>query len=100
MGAVDEMFLEQRRLVLMDTAPGSLLLEDVAENRPYAAWKAGVDARRTALGTGVRYLGSDQAKALIPLAEKGVEYLSMPDFLHCMHERVKSSRKNWRNFWR
>jgi len=54
-------------------------------------WKAGVDARLTALGTGVRYLVSDRAKALIQLAEKGLECLSMPDFFHCMPDLVKSS---------
>src|SRR5262249_24060217 len=39
----------------------------------------------------VRYLVSDRAKALIQLAEKGLECLSMPDFFHCMHDLVKSS---------
>ena len=81
-GAVDETFLEQMMLVLMDLRTGYLLLEDVAEDRTYATWKAGVDARLTALGTGVRYLVSDRAKALIQLAEKGLECLSMPDFFH------------------
>ena len=42
-----------------------------------------VEARLTALGTGVRYLVSDRAKALIQLAEQGLECLSMPDFFHC-----------------
>jgi len=90
-GAVDETFLEQMMLVLMDLRTGYLLLEEVAEDRTYATWKAGVDARLTALGTGVRYLVSDRAKALIQLAEKGLECLSMPDFFHCMHDLVKSS---------
>ena len=90
-GAVDETFLEQMMLVLMDLRTGYLLLEDVAEDRTYATWKAGVEARLTALGTGVRYLVSDRAKALIQLAEQGLECLSMPDFFHCMHDLVKSS---------
>ena len=90
-GAVDETFLEQMMLVLMDLRTGYLLLEDVAKDRTYATWKAGVEARLTALGTGVRYLVSDRAKALIQLAEKGLECLSMPDFFHCMHDLVKSS---------
>jgi hypothetical protein len=42
-------------LVLMDLRTGYLLLEDVAEDRTYATWKAGVEARLTALGTEVRY---------------------------------------------
>jgi Family of unknown function (DUF6399)/IclR helix-turn-helix domain len=90
-GAVDETFLEQIILVLMDLHTGYLLLEEVAEDRTYATWKAGVEARLTALGTGVRYLVSDRAKALIQLAEQGLECLSMPDFFHCMHDLVKSS---------
>ena len=49
-----------------------------------------VEARLTALGTEVLYLVSDRAKALIQLAEHGLECLSMPDFFHCMHDLVKS----------
>jgi hypothetical protein len=90
-GAVDETFLEQMMLVLMDLRTGYLLLEDVAEDRTYATWKAGVEARLTALGAEVRSLVSDRAKALIQLAEQGLECLSMPDFFHCMHDLVKSS---------
>jgi hypothetical protein len=89
-GAVDETFLEQMMLVFMDLRTGYLLLEEAAEDRTYATWKAVVDARLTALGTGVRYLVSDRAKALIQLAEQGLECLSMPDFFHCMHDLVKS----------
>ena len=90
-GAVDETFLEQMMLVLMDLRTGYVLLEDVAEDRTYTTWKAGVEARLTALGTTVRYLVSDRAKALIQLAEHGLECLSMPDFFHCMHDLVKGS---------
>src|SRR5215470_2914737 len=90
-GAVDETFLEQMMLVLMDLRTGYVLLEEVAEDRTYATWKARVEARLTALGIGVRYLVSDRAKALIQLAEKELECLSMPDFFHCMHDLVKGS---------
>ena len=90
-GAVDETFLEPMMLVLMDLRTGYVLLEDVAEDRTYTTWKAGVEARLTALGTTVRYLVSDRAKALIQLAEHGLECLSMPDFFHCMHDLVKGS---------
>jgi Family of unknown function (DUF6399)/IclR helix-turn-helix domain len=89
-GAVDETFLEQMMLVFMDLRTGYLLLEEVAEDRTYATWKAGVDERLKALGTDVRYLVSDRAKALIRLAEQGLECLSMPDFFHCLHDLVKS----------
>jgi hypothetical protein len=42
------------------------------------------------LGTGVLYLVSDRATALIQLAEKGLQCLSLPDFFHLMHDIVKS----------
>jgi hypothetical protein len=68
-----------------------VLLEDVAEDRTYTPWKARVEARLTVLGTTVRYLVSDRAKALIQRAEHGSECLSMPDFFHGMHDLVKGS---------
>jgi hypothetical protein len=91
-GAVDETFLERMILVFMDLATGYLLLEEVAEDRTYATWKALVDERLKALGTGVLYVVSDRAQALIQLAEQGLECLSMPDFFHVVHELVKSYR--------
>jgi hypothetical protein len=39
-GAVDETFFERMILVFMDLSTGYLLLEAVAEERPYATWKA------------------------------------------------------------
>src|SRR5215472_7135071 len=89
-GAVDETFLEHMILVFMDLSTGYLLLEEVAEDRTYSTWKAFVDERLKVLGTGVLYLVSDRAKALIQLAEQGLECLSMPDFFHVVHESVKS----------
>ena len=77
-------------LVFMDFPTGYLLLEDVADDRAYATWKALVDARLKALGAEVLYLVSDRAKALIQLAEKGLECLSMPDFFHVVHDLIKS----------
>ena len=89
-GAVDETFLERMILICMDLTTGYLLFEEVAEDRSYVTWKALVDERLKALGTSVRYLVSDRAKALIQLAEKGLECLSMPDFFHVVHELIKS----------
>src|SRR5215510_1972531 len=57
-GAVDETFLERMMLVCMDLSTGYLLLEEVAEDRTYATWKALVDERLKALGTGVLYMVS------------------------------------------
>ncbi len=89
-GAVDETFLEQMILIFQDVSTGYIVQEEVADDRTYATWKAVVDARLTALGTEVLSLVSDRAKALIQLAEQGLECLSMPDFFHLVHEIVKS----------
>lgn len=89
-GAVDETFLERMILVFMDLPTGYLLLEEVAEDRTYATWKALVEERLKALGTHVLYLVSDRAKALVQLAETGLECLSMPDFFHVVHAIVQS----------
>ena len=89
-GAVDETFLEQMMLVCMDLRTGYLLLEEVADDRTYATWKAAVEERLTTLGAQVLYLVSDRAKALVQLAETGLECLSMPDFFHVVHDLVKS----------
>jgi hypothetical protein len=78
-------------LVFMDLKTGSLLLEEVAEDRTSPTWKALVDERLTALGTHVLYVVSDRAKALMQRAEQGLECFSMPDFFHLVHELVKSS---------
>ena len=89
-GAVDETFLEQMMLVFQDVPTGYIVQEEVADDRTYATWKALVDERLKTLGTSVLSLVSDRAKALIQLAEKGLECLSMPDFFHLVHEIVKS----------
>ena len=89
-GAVDETFLEQMMLVFQDVPTGYIVQEEVADDRTYATWKALVDERLKTLGTSVLYLVSDRAKALVQLAEKGLECLSMPDFFHLVHEIVKS----------
>jgi len=89
-GGADETFLQRMILVFQDVSTGYLLFEDVADDRTFATWHALVEARLKALGTEVFYLVSDRAKALIQLAEQGLECLSMPDFFHCMHDVVKS----------
>jgi Family of unknown function (DUF6399)/IclR helix-turn-helix domain len=89
-GAVDETFLERMMLVFMDLVSGYLLFEEVAEDRSYDTWYALVEARLEALGAGVLYLVSDRAKALMKLAETGLECLSIPDLFHLIHELVKS----------
>jgi hypothetical protein len=88
-GAVAETFLPQRRLVFQDVPTGDMVQDAVADDRSYATWKAVVEARLTALGTGGLSLVSDRAKAFIQLAEQGREGLSRPDFFHVVHELIK-----------
>ncbi len=89
-GAVDETFLQRMMLVFMDLVSGYLVLEEVADNRTYDTWHTLAAARLETLGTGVLYLVSDRAKALIKLAETGLGCLSIPDVFHLIHELVKS----------
>jgi hypothetical protein len=89
-GAVDETFLEHMMLVFMDLVSGYLLFEEVAPDRTYTTWYTRVKARLEGLGTGVLYLVSDRAKALIKLAETGLDCLSIPDVFHLIHDLVKS----------
>jgi hypothetical protein len=89
-GAVDETFLERMMLVCLDLSTGYLILETVAEDRTFATWQALLEERLKDLGASVRYLVSDRAKALVQLAEQGLECLSMPDFFHVVHDIVKS----------
>ena len=66
-----------------------MVLEAAADDRCYATGPTLVEKRLTTLGAQGRYLVSDRAKALMQLAEQGLEGLSMPDFLHLMHDIVK-----------
>jgi len=88
-GAVDETCLEQMLLVFQDVPTGSMVQAAVADDRPYATWKALGAERLKALGTRVLSVVSDRAKALIQLAEQGFECLSMPDFFPLMHDIVQ-----------
>jgi hypothetical protein len=89
-GAVDATFFERMMLVFQDLATGYLLRAEGSDDRTLATWKARVDERLEGLGTRVLYWVSDRAKALMQLAEKGLECLSMPAFFHVMHDIVKS----------
>jgi hypothetical protein len=90
-GAVDETFVERMMLVFMDLVSGSLVFEEVAEDRTSATGYALVETRLEARGVGVLSLVSDRAKAWIKLAEKGLACLSIPEVLPRIHDLVKSS---------
>jgi hypothetical protein len=96
-GSVDETFLERMMLVFMDLVSGYVLLEEVADDRTYETWYERVKARLQPLQPLVLYLVSDRAKALIKLAETGLECPSIPDVFHLLHELVKGySLAIWR----
>ena len=82
-GAVDETFLEHMMLVFMDLASGVSVAGRgggrIAPMPPGTPWWT---QRLKTLGAGVLYLVSDRAKALIKLADTGLECLSMPDLFH------------------
>jgi IclR helix-turn-helix domain len=89
-GAVDETFLQRMMLVFMDLASGYLLMEEVTADRSFDTWYARANDCLTTLGTEVRYLVSDRAKALIKLAQTGLGCLSIPDLFHLSHALAKS----------
>lgn len=89
-GAVDETFLERMMVVFMDLVSGYLVVEEVADDRTYETWYTLVEARLEALSVRVLYLVSDRAKALVKLAETGLDCLSIPDLFHLIHDLVKS----------
>jgi len=85
-GAVDETFLQRMMLVFMDLASGYLLMEEVAVDRTYDTWYGCINGRLKMFGVGVLYLVSDRAKALVKLAQTGLDCLSIPDLFHLSHE--------------
>jgi hypothetical protein len=89
-GAVDETFLQRLMLVFVDLSSGYLLVEEVARDRTYETWHSVVQDRLKTLGVGVLYLVSDRAKALVKLAETGLECLSIPDLFHLLQDLAKS----------
>jgi hypothetical protein len=88
-GAVDETFLERMMLVFLDLVSGDVLLEEVADDRTYETWYERVTARREPMKTSVLSLVSDRAKALIKLAETGLECPSIPEVFPLLHALAK-----------
>jgi IclR helix-turn-helix domain len=88
-GTVDETFLARMMLVFMDLVSGYVLLEEVANDRTDETGYERVTTRLDPLKTQVLYLVSDRAKALIKLAETGLECPSIPDLFHLLHDLAK-----------
>ena len=65
---------------------GYILLEEKTSDRQYQTWFNKVQAAICQMGQGlsIKSLVSDRAKALIQLAVKGLDCLSLPDLFHAM----------------
>ena len=85
----DETFFEQVILVMMELSSGYILLEEPAADRTFLTWKEKAQQALQALGMRVRYMVSDQAKALTKLALEGLGCQRIPDLFHAMHDLVK-----------
>lgn len=85
----DETFFEQVVLVMIELSSGYILLEEPAEDRTFVTWKAKALHALQNLGLTVRYMVSDNAKALTKLALDGLLCRRIPDLFHASHELVK-----------
>lgn len=82
-GAADETFFGNVLiLVLVDLASGYLLLEDITDDRSFDTWLTKAQPRLDELGLDVRFLVSDNAKALIKLAADGFACERGADIFH------------------
>ena len=88
-GSVDETFLERMMLGCMDLVSGDLLCEEGADDRTSETWDGRVKARLAPMKTRVLSLVSDRAKALITLAETGLECPSIPEVFPLLYALVK-----------
>ena len=85
----DETFFEKVILVMIDLGSGYILLEETADNRTFLTWHEKATHALHRLGLQVRYMVSDQAKALTKLALDGLGCQRIPDLFHAMHDLVK-----------
>jgi hypothetical protein len=79
MGAVDETFVQRRRLVCLDVATGAVVRAEGAAARRFDPWAARANDRLTTCSPAVVSLASARAQALVTLAQTGLGCLSMPD---------------------
>jgi len=88
-GGVDETFFKEMILVFMDLPSGYIFLEEESKDRSYATWKEKIQQILKKFNIDFKYTVSDRAKALIKLAQQGMNCLSIPDLFHASHEIVK-----------
>ena len=88
-GGVDETFMEQMILVMLDLPSGYLLMEEFSANRTTQTWCVRVEQVLEPFTGHVRYLVSDRAKPLISLALRHIGCRSIADLFHVSHEIAK-----------
>ncbi|MCP4541230.1 MAG: hypothetical protein GY832_29205 [Chloroflexi bacterium] len=84
-------FNDKLILVLMDLITGYLIVEEEAEDRNYATWKAKAQPRLKALGLRARHFISDRGKSLVKLAISGLGCLAGADIFHAQYDIGKWS---------
>jgi hypothetical protein len=85
----DEVFFDSVFLVMMEMCSGFLFLETRAEDRTFLTWQAQAQQALAQVNVKIKYLVSDQAKALVKLALDGLHCDKIPDLFHALHEVVK-----------
>lgn len=88
-GGVDETFMDQMVLVMLDLPSGYLLMEEFSPNRTTQTWQDRVEKALEPFSARVRYLVSDRAKPLISLAVRHIGCRSIADLFHVSHEIAK-----------
>jgi hypothetical protein len=87
----DETFHPQICLVAMEPESNYLLLEQYAPQRDADTWRRCLDERLASWSITVCQVVSDEAKALIALAEGCLGAHHSPDLFHVQHETVKAT---------
>lgn len=84
----DETFFKKMILIFMDLPSGYIFLEEESQDRTYDTWKEMIQHIAEKFSINFKYTVSDRAPALIKLAVKGLECLSIPDLFHAINEIV------------
>ena len=85
----DEVFFDSVFLVMMEMCSGFLFLETRSDDRTFLTWQEQARQALAQVEVTIKYLVSDQAKALIKLALDGLHCEKIPDLFHALHEVVK-----------
>lgn len=87
----DETFHPQICLVAMEPVSNYLVLEQYAPQRDADTWRQCLDERLVGWPITVCQIASDEAKALIALAEDRLGAHHSPDLFHVQHETVQAT---------